>query len=130
MPSKALERSSASTIFETRLLSVTSSLRDVRFTKPIGLISIFLRATTISQRQFMFFKNNCFFAISSKRGPASIVEVVIPSKATEHFNIKPGDLLLFIGDRKKGGLGLVKASAVKEFVMKMLKGLGELEEET
>jgi len=55
-------------------------------------------------------------------------QVVIPSKAREHFSIKPGDLLLVIGDRKRGGIGLVKANAMKEFVMKMLKGLGELEE--
>lgn len=56
-------------------------------------------------------------------------QVVIPSKARKHFNIKAGDLLLVIGDRKKGGIGLIKADAMKEFVMKMLKGLGEVEEE-
>lgn len=56
-------------------------------------------------------------------------QVVIPSKAREHFNIKPGDLLLVIADRKKGGIGFIKANAMKEFVMKMLKGLGEVEEE-
>ena len=56
-------------------------------------------------------------------------QVVIPSKAREHFNIKAGDLLLVIGDRKKGGIGLVKADTLKKFVMKMLKGLGELEAE-
>ena len=64
-------------------------------------------------------------------GTVKVVErgqVVIPSKAREHFNIKPGDLLLAIGGRKKGGIGLVKADAMKEFVMKMLRGLGELDE--
>jgi len=56
-------------------------------------------------------------------------QVVIPSKAREHFNIKPGDLLLVIGDRKHGGIGFVKANAMKEFVIKMLRGLGETAEE-
>lgn len=56
-------------------------------------------------------------------------QVVIPSKAREHFNIKAGDLLLVVGDRKKGGVGFVKADAMKDFVMKVLKGLGEVEEE-
>ncbi|MFQ6124517.1 MAG: AbrB/MazE/SpoVT family DNA-binding domain-containing protein [Candidatus Heimdallarchaeota archaeon] len=54
-------------------------------------------------------------------------QVVIPSTARDHFNIKPGDLLLVVGDRKIGGLGLIKADAMKELVMKVLKGLGEVE---
>jgi len=57
-------------------------------------------------------------------------QIVIPSKAREHYNIKPGDILLAIGDRRKGGLGFVKADTMKDFVVKMLKGLGEIEEET
>jgi hypothetical protein len=45
------------------------------------------------------------------------------------FQHKAGDLLLVIGDRKHGGIGFVEANAMKEFVMKMLKGLGETAEE-
>jgi len=56
-------------------------------------------------------------------------QIVIPSEARQHFNIKPGDLLLVIGDRKKRAIGFVKADTVKEFVAGMLKGLEELEEE-
>jgi len=54
-------------------------------------------------------------------------QIVIPAKAREHFNIKPGDLLLVIGDRNKG-IGLVKVNVIKEFVAKMLEGIGKLEE--
>lgn len=50
-------------------------------------------------------------------------QVVIPSKAREDFNIKPGDLLLVVAGRRRGGLGLVKADAMKEFATRILKGL-------
>jgi AbrB family looped-hinge helix DNA binding protein len=50
-------------------------------------------------------------------------QVVIPSKAREDFNIKPGDLLLVIAGKRRGGIALVKADAVKEFATKILKGL-------
>ena len=54
-------------------------------------------------------------------------QVVIPSKAREDFNIKPGDLLLVVAGRRRGGIGLVKADAMKEFATRILKGL-EMEE--
>jgi len=41
------------------------------------------------------------------------------------ISTKPGELLPVIGDRDKGGIGLVKADAMKEFVIKVLKGLGD-----
>jgi AbrB family looped-hinge helix DNA binding protein len=55
-------------------------------------------------------------------------QVVIPSKAREDFNIKPGDLLLVVAGRRRGGIGLVKADAMKEFATRILKGL-EMEEQ-
>jgi len=54
-------------------------------------------------------------------------QVVIPSKAREDFNIKPGDLLLVFAARRRGVIGLVKADAMKEFATRILKGL-EMEE--
>jgi len=50
-------------------------------------------------------------------------QVVIPSKAREDFNIRPGDLLLVISGRRRGGIALVKADAMKEFATRILKGL-------
>ena len=55
-------------------------------------------------------------------------QVVIPSKAREDFNIKPGDLLLVVAGRRRGGIGLVKADAMKEYATRILKGL-EMEEQ-
>jgi len=54
-------------------------------------------------------------------------QVVIPSMAREDFSIKPGDLLLVVAGRRRGGIGLVKADAMKEFATRILKGL-EMEE--
>lgn len=56
-------------------------------------------------------------------------QVVIPSKAREDFNIKPGDLLLVIAGRRRGGLALVKADAMKEFATRILRGLEKVEQE-
>ncbi len=54
--------------------------------------------------------------------------MVIPSTAREQFSIKAGDLLLVVGDRKIKGIGLIKADEMKEILMKVLKGLGEVED--
>jgi len=56
-------------------------------------------------------------------------QVVIPSKAREDFNIKPGDLLLVFAGRRMGGIGMVKADAMKEFATRILKGLETEERE-
>ena len=56
-------------------------------------------------------------------------QVVIPSKAREDFNIRPGDLLLVIAGRRRGGLALVKADAMKEFATRVLRGLEKVEPE-
>ena len=46
-------------------------------------------------------------------------QIVIPKKARDHFNIKPGDKLLVAGDLKKG-IALQKANVMKEVAMKIL----------
>lgn len=51
-------------------------------------------------------------------------QIVIPKDARELFNIKPGDTLLVLGDEEQG-LAVVKADAMQEFALKVLKGLGE-----
>lgn len=46
-------------------------------------------------------------------------QIVIPREARDVFDIKPGDSLLVLGDEKRGGLALVKADLMKEFLGKM-----------
>ncbi len=36
-------------------------------------------------------------------------QIVIPKEARDMFDIKAGDSLILLGDKKKGGLALVKA---------------------
>jgi AbrB family looped-hinge helix DNA binding protein len=46
-------------------------------------------------------------------------QVVIPKEAREIFGIKPGDILLVLGDTERG-IALVKADALREFAKKIL----------
>jgi AbrB family looped-hinge helix DNA binding protein len=46
-------------------------------------------------------------------------QVVIPKHAREIFDIKPGDILLVLGDIERG-IALVKADALQEFARKIL----------
>ncbi|MFA5331720.1 MAG: AbrB/MazE/SpoVT family DNA-binding domain-containing protein [Methanoregula sp.] len=46
-------------------------------------------------------------------------QVVIPKEAREIFDIKPGDILLVLGDTERG-IALVKAEALREFAKKIL----------
>jgi len=46
-------------------------------------------------------------------------QVVIPKEAREIFDIKPGDILLVLGDTERG-IALVKADALREFAKKIL----------
>jgi hypothetical protein len=39
---------------------------------------------------------------------------VIPREATRHFDIKPADSLLVLGDEKPGGLAIMNADLMKE----------------
>jgi AbrB family looped-hinge helix DNA binding protein len=50
-------------------------------------------------------------------------QVVIPVRARKDFNIKPGDLLLVVAGRKRRGIAMVKADAMREFASRVLKGL-------
>jgi AbrB family looped-hinge helix DNA binding protein len=56
-------------------------------------------------------------------------QVVIPVKARKDFNIKPGDLLLVVAGKKKRGIAMVKADAMREFASRVLKGLEQTADE-
>ena len=51
-------------------------------------------------------------------------QVVIPKEARELFDIKPGDILLVLGDVERG-IALVKADALQEFAEKILESPGD-----
>jgi len=55
-------------------------------------------------------------------------QVVIPKEAREIFGIRPGDLLLVLGDTERG-IALVKADALQEFARKILESTGNVREE-
>ena len=48
-------------------------------------------------------------------------QIVIPKKAREIFNIKPGDSLLVLGDEKQG-LAIVKSEVMMKFFNHIKKG--------
>lgn len=50
-------------------------------------------------------------------------QIVIPKDARDLFNIKPGDLLLIVGDVEKG-IGIVKADMMKKFALKIIETFG------
>jgi AbrB family looped-hinge helix DNA binding protein len=50
-------------------------------------------------------------------------QIVIPLEARKHFEINSGDLLLVVGDKNMGGLGVVKASAMKDFALKIFEAI-------
>jgi AbrB family looped-hinge helix DNA binding protein len=54
-------------------------------------------------------------------------QVVIPKEAREIFDIKPGDILLVLGDVERG-IALVKADAIQEFARRILDSTGRPEE--
>ena len=54
-------------------------------------------------------------------------QIVIPAKARTIFKIKPKDQILVFGDIKKG-LGLIKATKLKNFAVKFFKAF-DMEEE-
>lgn len=55
-------------------------------------------------------------------------QIVIPKKAREIFGIKPGDLLLVLGDEVRG-LAIVKADDIRELALKILENVDKTEEE-
>jgi len=52
-------------------------------------------------------------------------QIVIPSEAREMFDIKPGDMLVVLGDRERG-LAVVRASMMRDFALKALIILDEM----
>jgi AbrB family looped-hinge helix DNA binding protein len=54
-------------------------------------------------------------------------QVVIPKEAREIFDIKPGDILLVLGDVERG-IALVKADALQEFARRILDSANRPEE--
>ncbi|MDU5083475.1 AbrB/MazE/SpoVT family DNA-binding domain-containing protein [uncultured Tissierella sp.] len=51
-------------------------------------------------------------------------QIVIPKEARDLFDIKPGDILLVLGDEEQG-IAITKAHVMQEVAVKILKGLGE-----
>lgn len=50
-------------------------------------------------------------------------QIVIPLEARKHFGIKPGDLVLVVGDRNKA-IGIVKADAMRKIASKIFEAVG------
>lgn len=55
-------------------------------------------------------------------------QIVIPKNARDLFDIKPGDILLVLGDEARGAIAVVKADAMKEFALKILENVDKAEE--
>ncbi len=49
-------------------------------------------------------------------------QIVIPKEAREIFNISPGDSLLILGDKTKGGLALIKTDVINDVANDVLGG--------
>ena len=56
-------------------------------------------------------------------------QIVIPKEAREIFGIKPGDLLLVLGDEARG-LALVKADDIRELALKILENVDRNDDKT
>jgi AbrB family looped-hinge helix DNA binding protein len=54
-------------------------------------------------------------------------QIVIPKEAREIFGIEPGDQVLLVGDESKG-IAIVKADLMKNFALKVLEGMGQVNE--
>ena len=55
------------------------------------------------------------FIVSVKVGEKG--QIIVPKEAREMFDIKPGDTLMFLGDKERG-LALMKSDQVYEMMMK------------
>ncbi len=49
-------------------------------------------------------------------------QIVIPKPARELFDLQPGDKLLVLGSKERGGLALVKADIMERFAAMFLDG--------
>lgn len=54
-------------------------------------------------------------------------QIVIPVEARKLFDIKPGDLLLVVGDEEKG-IGIVKVEAIRSLALKLFRAITSGEE--
>ena len=54
-------------------------------------------------------------------------QIVIPKDARDIFGIKPGDILLVLGDEERG-IAIVKADDMKRFALKILEKVEKTEE--
>ena len=59
------------------------------------------------------------FIVSVKVGEKG--QIIVPKEAREMFNIKPGDTLMFLGDKEKG-IALMKSDDVYELMSKGVIG--------
>jgi AbrB family looped-hinge helix DNA binding protein len=103
----------------------------------LGIFDLLLRRTpvkliVVSMNHMTGRKGGSYMSEAARAGKMNIYgtvkvgergQVVIPSKAREDFNIKPGDLLLVFAGRRRGVVGLVKADEMKEFATRILKGI-------
>ena len=64
-------------------------------------------------------ENKSFYG-SAKVGERG--QIVIPKKAREEYNIKPGDSLIVFGDNKKV-IKIMKADMMRDFALKLLEDL-------
>ncbi len=48
-------------------------------------------------------------------------QIVIPKEARKLFEIKPGDILIVTGDRRKAIITVLKASAMKHFAVDFVR---------
>ncbi|MCD4842955.1 MAG: AbrB/MazE/SpoVT family DNA-binding domain-containing protein [Methanosarcinales archaeon] len=55
-------------------------------------------------------------------------QIVIPKDARNIFGIKSGDLVLVVGDEKRG-IGIVKADKFKKIAMKILDSINNNEDD-
>ena len=59
------------------------------------------------------------FIVSVKVGEKG--QIIVPKEAREMFNIKPGDTLMFLGDKARG-IALMKSDDVYELMSKGVIG--------
>lgn len=57
-------------------------------------------------------------------------QVVIPAEARKELNIKPGDMLFVMTGRKRRGITMVKADAMKELAERIMQELEASPQET
>ena len=56
-------------------------------------------------------------------------QIVIPKKARDIFDFKPGDRLLVLGDEEQGGIAIIKSEHLLEFAAEIFKAKETKEEE-